>query len=118
MDSPLELVGKNDFDFFGENAREQYDIEQRIMDTCEPILNEVEKKVLKNGDVSYKSSTKLPLYDLDNRVVGIFGISRDVTEETLNKQKMQKEIEQLKSTERKLLEQLNTRENKGLKRTA
>lgn len=118
LDSPLELVGKNDFDFFGENAREQYDIEQRIMDSREPILNEVEKKVLKNGDVSYKSSTKLPLYDLDNNVVGIFGISRDVTEETLNKQKMEKELDQLKSTERKLLAQLTTRENNGLKQTA
>lgn len=118
LESPLELVGKNDFDFFGENAREQFDIEQRIMDTREPILNEVEKKVLKNGDVSYKSSTKLPLYDLDNKVVGIFGISRDVTEDTLNKQKMEKEIEQLKANERKLLAQLNPGSNEELKKTA
>lgn len=96
LDSPLELVGKNDFDFFGENAREQYEIEQRIMQTREPILNEVEKKVLKSGEFSYKSSTKLPLYNLDNEVVGIFGISRDVTEDVISKQNMEKEIEELK----------------------
>ncbi|SMD32466.1 methyl-accepting chemotaxis sensory transducer with Pas/Pac sensor [Reichenbachiella faecimaris] len=118
LDSPLELVGKNDFDFFGENAREQFEIEKRIMKTCEPILNEVEKKVLKNGDVSYKSSTKLPLYDLDNQVVGIFGISRDVTEETLSKLEMEKEIELLRTSERKLLEQLEADHKKGLRQTA
>lgn len=111
LESPLELVGKNDFDFFGENAREQYEIEKQIMATRVPILNEVEKKVLKSGEFSYKSSTKLPLYNLDNEVVGIFGISRDVTEEVLSKQNLEKEIDQLKR-------QLALEENNDHRKTA
>ncbi|MFY0625221.1 MAG: PAS domain-containing protein [Reichenbachiella sp.] len=97
LDDPKELVGKSDFDFFGDNAKEQFDIEQNIMKTKEPLLNVVEEKVLKNGVVSYKSSTKLPLLNLDRDVVGIFGISRDVTEETINRLKLEEENGKLKS---------------------
>lgn len=102
-----ELVGKSDFDFFGDLAQEQFEIEQNIMKTKKPILNVVEKKVLKNGDISYKSSTKLPLYDLDQNVAGIFGISRDVTEEVINKQQMEGEIEKLKNREKELMEKID-----------
>lgn len=96
LKDPKELVGKSDFDFFGDLAQEQFEIEQEIMETQKPLLNVVEKKVLKSGEFSYKSSTKLPLYDLDNNVVGIFGISRDVTEETIARQNLEKENELLR----------------------
>jgi sigma-B regulation protein RsbU (phosphoserine phosphatase) len=75
-----EIVGKNDFDFFSEeHARQAYDDEQRVIHTGEPMVNKEEKETWGEGRVSWVSSTKMPLYAPDGRIVGTFGLSRDVT---------------------------------------
>lgn len=78
-----EVVGKSDFDFFGDHAREAYEDEQKIIKTKKPLLNKVEKEDKKDGEVSYVSTTKLPLRDQEGEVVGTFGISRNITEQKL-----------------------------------
>jgi PAS domain S-box-containing protein len=75
-----ELYGKSDFDFFsGEHAQQAYDDEQHIMETGEPIIDKIEKETWEDGSVSWVSSTKMPLRDENNNIVGIFGISSNVT---------------------------------------
>lgn len=83
VDSPAELKGKSDFDFFGEHARRAYDDEQGIIKTGEPILNLEEKVDIKGGGEIYVSTTKLPLKDLDGNIIGTYGITRDITETKL-----------------------------------
>ena len=79
--SPDELVGKTDFDFFDEaHARPAFEDEQEIIRTGRPIIAKEEPEVWKNGRVTWASSTKLPLHDDTGKVVGIIGISRDITE--------------------------------------
>lgn len=80
FDSPEQIKGKSDFDFHGEHARVAYEDEQRIIRTEVPIVNAVQKVDLKKGVSTWLSTTKMPLKDRDGKVIGTFGISRDVTD--------------------------------------
>ena len=73
-------LGKTDFDIFGEHAQQTYEDEQRIMATGEPIIAKEEQEDWKDGHVTWVSSTKMPLRDNAGQIVGIMGISRDITE--------------------------------------
>jgi PAS domain S-box-containing protein len=74
------VLGKTDFDFFDiEHAQQAFDDEQEILRTDTPIIGKVEHEILPDGRSYWVSSTKLPLHDKEGRVMGTFGISRDVT---------------------------------------
>ena len=91
LDSPEDVVGKTDFDFFEErHAQAAYDDEQRIIETEEPIIHKVEKEsVSETGEgETWASTTKMPLYNDEGEVVGTFGITRDVT----SQQKAEEEL--------------------------
>lgn len=80
FNNPDELIGKSDFDFFAEQAaRQAFNDEQQIIRTGEPILKE-EKLTRKDGTVAWFSAMKLPLQDTTGKIIGTFGISRDITE--------------------------------------
>jgi len=51
------------------------------MQTGQPLLDLEEKETWVNGHVTWASTTKLPLYDDEGRIVGTFGISRDITDQ-------------------------------------
>jgi two-component system cell cycle sensor histidine kinase/response regulator CckA len=92
LKDPAQAIGKTDFDFFSEkHARKTYEDEQRVMATGEPLIDLEEKEIWSDGRTSWVSSTKLPLYDKDGKIIGSFGISRDITE----RKQAEKEKEQL-----------------------
>ena len=75
-----ELTGKTDFDFFGEeHASAAFDDEQQIIRTGEPIVGKLEQETYSGRADAWVSSTKMPLRDQTGRIIGTFGISRDVT---------------------------------------
>ncbi len=75
-----DLVGKTDFDFFTEeHARPAFEDEQEILRTGRPIIGKVEKEVFKDGRESWALTSKMPLRDQDGRIIGTFGISKDIT---------------------------------------
>ena len=49
------------------------------MKTEQPIIDVVEKETFEDGSIRWVSTTKMPLRDLNNNVVGTFGISRDIS---------------------------------------
>jgi PAS domain S-box-containing protein len=76
-----ELVGKTDFDFFtDEHARLAFDDEQEIIRTGRPLISRVEKEVLKSGRESWSLTSKMPLRNKDGKIIGTFGISKDITD--------------------------------------
>jgi PAS domain S-box-containing protein len=99
LSDPREMIGKSDFDFFAaEHAQQASGDERQILDTGQPILNKVERETLPDGTASWVITSKLPLRDKQGRIVGTFGISRDVT--------ALKNAEQALGAERNLLRSL------------
>ncbi len=75
-----EGVGKTDFNVFSEeHARKSLEIEQRIIASGEMLQGIEEKELWPDGRVTWCSSSKVPLRDDQGRVVGLFGITRDIT---------------------------------------
>ena len=79
--SPEELVGRTDFDFFTEeHARSAFEDEQEIIRTGVPVIDKVEKEVWQDGrGETWALTTKMPFRDKDGRIIGTFGISKDLT---------------------------------------
>ncbi|SPE59120.1 putative Histidine kinase [Verrucomicrobia bacterium] len=75
-----ELIGKTDFDLFGEeHARPAFENEQEIIRTGRPLINKIEKEVARDGHESWALTTKMPLLNQAGEIVGTFGISKDIT---------------------------------------
>ena len=74
-------LGRTDFELFGnEHAGEAFADEQRIITTGQPLIEKEEREDWKDGHVTWVSTTKMPLRDGDGKIVGIMGVSRDITE--------------------------------------
>ena len=90
-----DLIGKTDFDVFSnEHASAALRDEQQIIRTGEPIVGKVELETYGGRTDTWVSTTKMPLRDSSGRIIGTFGISRDVTaqiraEETMTQQALQ-----------------------------
>jgi PAS domain-containing protein len=75
-----ELLGKTDFDVFSYSHAYAARIdEQEIMRTGQPIIGKMERETYKDRADAWVMTTKLPLRDDRGRIIGTFGISRDVT---------------------------------------
>ena len=78
--SPDDLLGKSDLQLFpGECGRQFYDDEQAIIDSGTALVDQLEENVNHNGVHRWFSTTKVPVKDEGGQVIGIVGMSRDVT---------------------------------------
>jgi len=93
---PGILVGLTDFDLIDEeSARAAYEDEQRIIATGEPIIGKVEKQEHPDGSVTWSITTKVPWRDADGNIIGIVGISKDITRLKEAEQELEKVHKQL-----------------------
>ena len=101
LTSPSEAVGKTDFDFFGrEHASQALHDEQEVIATGRPMIGVEEKEIWADGRESWASTTKMPLRDPQGRIVGTFGVSRDVTERKQAQAELQKAKEAAEAANR------------------
>jgi diguanylate cyclase (GGDEF)-like protein/PAS domain S-box-containing protein len=78
--SMAEALGKTDFDFQkSELARSFHEEEQRMIKTGEPLIDRVEFNPTSDGQPRWFSATKVPIKDEHGHVMGIVGVSRDIT---------------------------------------
>ncbi|KJR97768.1 MAG: hypothetical protein VR65_22295 [Desulfobulbaceae bacterium BRH_c16a] len=84
-----EMIGKSDFDFLPlEEARKCRDDEIFIMETGKSIVDKEEELTRPDGSQSWISVSKFPWKDLDGEIIGVIGISRDIT----RRKKLEKHI--------------------------
>ena len=81
-DSELKssLAGKSDFDLEPERARQLFAAEQDLMTSPDNRIDTRETIDLPSGDTHVFETTKVPVSDVDGQVIGLVGITRDVTE--------------------------------------
>jgi diguanylate cyclase (GGDEF)-like protein/PAS domain S-box-containing protein len=76
-----DIYGKTDIDLFGDEFGKRTLIDDlRIMETGEPIIGLVESRHLKDGEINWTTTTKLPIYDGDGNLIGLMGITREINE--------------------------------------
>jgi PAS domain S-box-containing protein len=88
VSGPEELLGKSDFDFQSkELAATFYADDQRVMDSGEALVNRQETLINHQGptlnvesNVMDLLTTKVPLRNESGRIIGIVGVSRDITD--------------------------------------
>ncbi|MEO5886190.1 MAG: diguanylate cyclase [Anaerolineales bacterium] len=79
--SPEDAIGKTDSDFFqsAELVQSFQDEEQRMIETGEPLIDHFEFNPTPDGKPRWFLSTKVPIKNPDGEVIGIVGISHDIT---------------------------------------
>jgi len=81
LDDPKKAVGMTDFDFFDRSHAEAAMADEKaILENGEPIIGKTEKEVRRDGQVSWASTTKMPLRDRHGKIVGTMGVSRDISD--------------------------------------
>jgi PAS domain S-box-containing protein len=92
-----KAIGKSDYDFFTEaHARMAYDDEQTIIQTGQSMTKE-ERLVLANSPDSWVYATKLPIRNKEGKIIGTFGISREITERKLAEEEIKLKNELLQT---------------------
>ena len=87
------------FDVFTEeHARPAFEDEQEIIRTGAPMVGKIERETHQDGALTWALTTKMPLRDGRGRIIGTFGISKDITEI--------KVMEEVLESERNLLQAL------------
>lgn len=105
---PAEVLGKTDFDFFREeHARAAYDDEQEIIRTGLPKVNMEEHEIWADGHETWVTTTKMPLRDETGKIIGTFGLSRDITERKRSEEQLARYTEELRRRNEELEEDLN-----------
>jgi PAS domain S-box-containing protein len=77
-----ETLGKTAIDFVGFAVAQPYhEDDQYVFTTGNPILDREEITFSKTGELKHLLTTKVPLRDSSNNIVGLVGISRDITKQ-------------------------------------
>ncbi|MDD4910096.1 MAG: ATP-binding protein [Candidatus Omnitrophica bacterium] len=92
---PDEVAGKTDFDFFPkERAEIMARDDEYVMSTGKPIIDKIERSTRPDGIDNYVSTTKIPRHDEKGNIIGLMGITRDITRR-FHLERLQKEKEQI-----------------------
>ena len=76
-----DLIGKSDFELFpGEFASVGKTDEQQIIETGVPIISKLVKETWPDGRQTWSLNSKMPVRDEEGRIIGLFGIGKDITE--------------------------------------
>jgi len=99
-----EVAGKTDADVFSPELATKYrDDEQAVLVSGQPLLNREERTEDPEGKEQWLLTTKVPFRDSDGHVIGIVGISRDITA----RKRAEEEIRALSRFRERIIENAN-----------
>jgi PAS domain S-box-containing protein len=80
-ESPAEIVGKTDYDLpWYEHAETFRKDDENVILSSKPKINYEETLTKSDGSQIWVCTSKVPLCDVENRVIGVLGIIEDITE--------------------------------------
>ena len=81
LQSTAEAIGKSDADFYSaEHAKLTRAEELEMMQHRRPVFNQLHHEHWEDGSESWNVCTKMPIYSAEGEVIGVAGISHDITE--------------------------------------
>ena len=87
--TPDEAIGKTDAHFFEpEFAAETFADEQKLMRKKEPLITKLELLKTNSGKRMWSTATKVPICDSRGEVMGLVGITRNITELKLAEERL------------------------------
>jgi PAS domain S-box-containing protein len=106
-DAPDELIGKTDRDFYPAGPATEYSADEReLMRTGKPLVNKDEPHVDSAGNPRAVLTTKVPFRDSQGQIVGLVGITRDITERKQAEEQLRLAQQQLLEHQSHLREQV------------
>ncbi len=111
MPAPDDLIGKTDFEFLERELAEQYYVvEQSVIQSGQAIINHEELFIPPTGQKpGWYSTTTVPLRDNQDQIVGVIGLSHDISKLKETEQALRDSQARLK-----LLNSISVRINAGL----
>jgi len=81
LEALSDIIGKTDFDLHPPHlARIIADVERRVIETGEPIFGIEERALISKGRDRWLMTSKVPLRNKAGKVIGIVGVSRDISD--------------------------------------
>ncbi len=101
-----KVVGKTDYDLFPKRrADKMTEDDQHVMKSGKPMVDKLERGTRVDGVDNYVSTTKVPHCDVSGKVIGLMGVTRDITRR-MQLEKIKKDKEKIEKKVA-LLEDLN-----------
>jgi PAS domain S-box-containing protein len=95
IDDMNQIIGKTDVDLWGEEfGRNTFLNDQHLIESGEPIIGQIECRQLKDSKL-WTSTTKVPFRDPDGQIIGLVGITRDISEFMKTQQERERLIKEL-----------------------
>jgi two-component system sensor histidine kinase/response regulator len=81
VQSEAEVLGKDDFELHPKELAEKFLADdQAVLQTGQPVINREEYVISNEGQKTWLLTTKIPLRDEHDQIVGLIGLGRDITE--------------------------------------
>ncbi|HHH36131.1 MAG TPA: EAL domain-containing protein [Gammaproteobacteria bacterium] len=108
MDSPREIVGKDDFQLAWREQAERYRSDDRqVIESGQARFNFEEPQTTPDGRRLWLRTSKIPLTDMDGSIIGVLGTYEDITEQKEAEQALKRETAEKERIERALVEVAN-----------
>ncbi|MBD3256366.1 MAG: PAS domain S-box protein [Candidatus Lokiarchaeota archaeon] len=86
LDDPTTIIGKtdNDLPWASQNKDKISEIERKVINSNQPIINKIEEWKNSNGEKKFYNTVRIPLYKEKNQVIGVLTTYEDITDKIAN----------------------------------
>ena len=93
-----EALGRTTFDFYpSERGQQALDDDREVLETGRPIINREKTYLDEYGEPVWSLTTKVPLRDSLGEMVGLVGMSHDITERKLAEQELTRRNQEMQA---------------------
>ncbi len=108
MSNPQEIVGKDDYQLVWREYADLYrEDDRQVMESGQAKLNFEEPQIGPDGRKLWLRTSKIPLTDMDNNIIGVLGTYEDITQQKEAEEALRRQTDEKERIERVLVEVAN-----------